>query len=80
MAMAAPIFSDGTLTITGSTLSDDVAIDGGGIYNAGTATVSDGTAISGNGASYGGGIYNADALTVQDSTLSGNTAKRAVRG
>jgi len=48
--------------------------DGGGIYNAGTATVTDST-ISGNTADDGGGgIFNAGTATVTDSTISGNTA------
>jgi hypothetical protein len=50
---------------------------GGGIYNAGTLTVSNST-LSGNSAYYyGGGIYNnyyGATLTVSNSTLSGNSA------
>src|SRR5262249_54199603 len=71
------IFNNGTLTVSGSTLSGNSAGYGGGIYNAsGTLTVSDST-LSGNSASvFGGGIYNVFAtLTVSDSTLSGNSAQ-----
>jgi hypothetical protein len=51
---------------------------GGGIYNAGTLTVS-GCTLSGNSAStdgvtHGGGIYNVGTLTVSGCTLSGNSA------
>lgn len=51
---------------------------GGGIYSAGTLTVSSCT-ISGNSAAntggtvYGGGIYNTGNLTINDSTLSNNS-------
>jgi hypothetical protein len=48
---------------------------GGGIFNAGTLTLSNST-VSGNTANYGGGIFNADngTLTLTYSTVSGNTA------
>ena len=47
---------------------------GGGIYNAGTLTVTN-SMLSGNSADDGGGgIYNSGALTVANSTLSGNSA------
>ena len=60
---------------------------GGGLYNAGTLTVS-GSTVSGNTASYGvggnggagGGIYNFGTLTVSESTLSGNTASEYLDG
>jgi len=63
----------GTLTVSGSTLSGNVAAqDGGGIYNqsTGTLTVSNST-LSGN---RNDGIHNDGALTVSGSTLSGNSA------
>ncbi len=47
--------------------------DGGGVYNAGTLTVSNST-FSGNRAHYGGGIYNASTLMVNNSTVSNNGA------
>ncbi len=47
--------------------------NGGGIENAGTLTINNGT-ISGNTASYGGGIENEGALTLSGVTLSGNSA------
>lgn len=46
---------------------------GGGIYNAGTLTVTHAT-FSGNWAGNGGGIYNAGILTVTHTTFSGNRA------
>jgi hypothetical protein len=75
---------DSTVTGAGATISGVTIEDGflgvpgengGGIYNAGTLTVSNST-VSGN-ATYGsddngGGIYNAGSLTVSGSTVSGN--------
>ena len=59
------------------------SVAGGGIYNAGTLTLSNST-VSGNTVSatgngyyvsvYGGGIYNAGTLTLINSTISGNIA------
>jgi parallel beta-helix repeat protein len=67
------IFSNaGTPTVTGSTLSDNSAIDGGAIYNGGTLTVSDCTLSSNSAGRWGGAIYNGGTLTVSNSTLSGN--------
>jgi hypothetical protein len=61
------------VTISGLTVSRGFG-NGGGIYNAGTLTVS-GSRLSGNGApGHGGGIYNAGTLAVTDSTLSDNSA------
>src|SRR5437763_5323501 len=48
---------------------------GGGIYNAGTATITNST-VSGNSALYGGGIasFGFGTVTVTNSTISGNSA------
>src|SRR5262249_39886512 len=77
------IFNEGTLTVTGSTLSGNSATaEGGGIWNTGLATVS-GTTISGNSAPSGGGIMTFGVvantgvvarMTVSDSTLISNSA------
>lgn len=70
----AGILNLGTLTLTGSTLSNNTAFEfGGGIDNVGTLTIS-GSTLSGNSAFDGGGIENDGTLTVSDSTLAGNTA------
>jgi CSLREA domain-containing protein len=71
----------GTLRVTRSTISRNVASSnggtGGGIYNLGMLTVTSST-ISENGATdggSGGGIYNAGGtVTVINSTISGNSA------
>jgi hypothetical protein len=67
-----------TVTISGLTIADGEVIDdvGGGIYNAGTLTVSACT-FSGNVVGAGGGIYNDGMLTVTASTFSGNSASSA---
>jgi hypothetical protein len=63
----------GTLVLSGMTVEDGNAADGGGIDNGGTLTLDDST-LSGNNASSGGGIDNGGTLTVDDSTLTGNSA------
>jgi len=71
------IENNGSLTVTGTTISGSQSAGlGGGIYNNGTLTLSNST-VSGNQASgSGGGIYNQieATLTLSDSTLSGNSA------
>ena len=60
--------------VSGVTIQNGNASDGGGIENEGTATVTDST-LTGNSASFvGGGIGNVGTLTVSDSTLTGNSA------
>ena len=75
---------NGSLTLTLTTVSDNVAQDdgsglGGGLYNTAIATAAlDQTAVSGNTADdAGGGLFNdsiATAVTITASTISGNTA------
>jgi hypothetical protein len=71
----------GTTTVDGSTISDNTAGWGGGIYNRATLNVQNGSTIGGTGAgntatTSGGGIYNSTAgtTTVDGSTVSANTA------
>ena len=72
---AGGVGNSGTLTITGSTLSDNIAdVFGGGINNDGTLTVTD-TMLSGNSGGFsGGGIFNRGTLSVTGATLSSNSA------
>lgn len=76
------VFSEGSLRLTNSTVSDNKAMSGGGIYNGGTfyyfkissATLINST-ISGNTAlEDGGGIYNYSNLSLNNSTITNNTA------
>ncbi len=64
-----------TVTIVGSTLSDNAAGAGGAIDNdsGGGATITNST-LSGNTAGSGGAIANSGTTAITDSTLSGNTA------
>ncbi len=65
-----------TTTLSGLTLSGgSIAGDGGGLYNAGTATLTDCT-ISANSAENGGGLWNYGTATLDDCTISGNSAPR----
>lgn len=68
------IHNMGTLTLEGSTVCNNVAPAGAGIFNAlgGALTVTDSTVCANTGSGPGGGIFNAGTLTVEDSTFSGN--------
>src|SRR5262249_26302893 len=73
---AGGIGNNGTLSMSGCTVSGNSAGQGGGIANNATLTVS-GCTISGNSAvelGLGGGIFNSGDLAVSDSLLKGNTA------
>ena len=75
------ILNSGTLAVTGCTISDNSASDGGGIANLGGTLAATGCTLHGNSASDGGGgIFNSHnaafgegVLTVTDSTISGNS-------
>ena len=72
------ILSRENLTLTGSTISGNSALFGGGLFNGGgTLTLTDST-ISGNSTLFdGGGLWNYNGtLTVTNSTISGNDANR----
>lgn len=62
----------GTLSVSNSTLNDNDARYGAGIFNRGSIAVVN-TTISGNSAQYGGGIYNSNgAGTLTNVTFAGN--------
>jgi hypothetical protein len=72
------------LTVTGSTFAaNSTDTYGGGLYNEGTATVSNAT-FSSNSTRFGGGIFNAPAvgisLTLRNITVASNTAAVAGGG
>jgi hypothetical protein len=63
-----------TASLSGLGIENGDADYGGGIYNAGTLTISN-SSLGGNVVSlHGGGIYNAGTLTISNSSLSGNSA------
>ena len=70
------ILNEGTLTLTDSTVSLNIAGGGGGISNSvdGTLTVTNST-VSLNTARYGGGIENDGSLTLSSSTVVWNNAE-----
>jgi len=69
------ILNDGTLTVTNSTFSGNIAGGGGGIanQNGGTLNLTNST-LTGNRGDDGAGIINFGTLTVTNSTLTGNLA------
>jgi predicted outer membrane repeat protein len=78
------ILNEGTLSVTNSTFSGNVAATdggtGGGIANEGTLSVA-GSTFSGNfGYFSGGGIYNTGTLSVTGTTFSGNSAQASGGG
>ena len=71
--------SGGALTLTGSTVSDNSAVDGGGIDNQGETTVQ-GTTISSNTASNaGGGVFNDGTMTITGGVIGGSGAANTAR-
>jgi CSLREA domain-containing protein len=70
------IFNVGTLTLTNSTVSNNAADSGGGIFNqTGTLTLTNSTVSNNSAANSGGGIFNqTGTLTLTNSTVSGNSA------
>ena len=65
----------GTFTMYGGKITENTAVNGGGIYNTGTFTMNGGE-ISGNTSSQGGGVYNAGTFTMNGGVISGNTASK----
>ena len=67
------ILNQGTLTVSGCTVSGNSSVyEGGGIYSNGSLTVS-GCTLSGNSAFDGAGISNHGTATLLSSTVSNNT-------
>jgi len=67
-------FNSGTLSVTGSTISNNSAQIGGGVFNEGTFTLVGSTLSTNTAANNGGGFYSLGTATVTASTLSSNTA------
>ena len=72
------VFNVGTLTITNSTFSDNVAnLDGGGIYNGHMLTVANSTFANNSAFQFGGGVSSTSptaVITVENSVFSNNYA------
>jgi parallel beta-helix repeat protein len=63
-----------TASLSGLTITGASSISfGGGVYNAGTATLT-GCVISGNTSGYGGGLFNQGTITLDHCTITGNSA------
>ena len=78
------IYNEGTVTVTGCIVTDNLVLFlGGGIYNVGTLTVTRTTvtrnsAFDGSSFAGGGGIYNFGTLTIDKSAVSDNRASSVV--
>jgi acetyltransferase-like isoleucine patch superfamily enzyme len=72
-AFGGAFYNYGELAITGSTISNNSAIDDGAIFSASKLTISD-SKISGNTATNWAGIYGYGTLSISNSTISGNIA------
>ena len=74
--MKEEVFEGETITLINSTVTDNSADEGGGIYGA-TVTMIDSTLSNNRAKGGGGGIYNDGSfttMTLTNSTISGNTA------
>ncbi|TVQ58526.1 MAG: CHAT domain-containing protein [Spirulina sp. DLM2.Bin59] len=71
--VGAGIYSEGSVTLTHSTVSSNLAFFGGGIYSQEAVTLINST-VSSNFALSGGGIYSDGTVTLINSTISNNTA------
>ena len=71
------IFNEGTLTMSGVTVSGNRTNgSGGGICNDGTLNLNDVTITGNVSGGYGGGIYNNGTITLTGADISGNTAAK----
>ena len=68
------LYSLGSVTVTGSTFSGNLARYGGGLDSEGTALLTNATLSGNRGTTAGGGIFNAGRTTLSNSTLSDNSA------
>ena len=68
------VLPGGTLNVSGVTITNGSAEFGGGIFNAGTLTVTESTVQGNSTGGTGGGIATEGTTTITQSTLSGNSA------
>ena len=70
------MYGDAGIRITGGTISDNLAVDGGGVYLPSSGATLEDTMISANTASAeGGGVYAVSSGTLDGATITGNTAQ-----
>ena len=78
------VFSIGgaVVSISGVTISNGTADNGGGIFSAGVLTLNSATVTSNSASGSGGGVYNVAGgfLTLNNSTVRGNTARSSGGG
>ena len=68
------IYNDGILTVSHSSISDNLADYGGGIYNVSLLTINNSTINNNSANNLGGGIYTVNTLTINNSTINNNFA------
>jgi CSLREA domain-containing protein len=66
--------TSGILSVSDSTISGNQAIFGGGLFNAGTLTITNTTVADNRSSRSGGGLVNVNLVTITRSTFSGNQA------
>jgi len=68
------IFNNGTLTINGGEVSNNIGVTGGGISNSGTLIINSGEISNNVSTGVGGGIHNSGSLTINDGEIINNNA------
>lgn len=91
-AVGGGVYNEGAVTMTGGAITENMAENGGGVYNAETGsltiTVSESgetgetgsAAISGNAAVSGGGVYNEGSVTMTGGEIKDNEATQSGGG
>jgi hypothetical protein len=69
------ISNSGTITVTGSNISENTGYDGGGIYNEGIAVITCSNILKNKASGFGGGIQNRGSITITGSNISENTVE-----
>lgn len=67
----------GEVTVSSTDISGNKSYqngNGGGIYSAGTFTITDSSILNNSVTNFGGAVYNLGEFTIEDSDISGNTA------
>jgi hypothetical protein len=64
--------TDGTLTVTNSTIANNEAVFGGGLRNSGTATLRNATLVGNTTTSSSAGIFNSGTMSLQNTLVASN--------